>query len=147
MEEFFQNSRLHHISTMGANAKEYVNSLRDQHSGNFPARQKITHFHNTKTDTMTQGGRTIMHIDMDCFFVSVGLRNNPHLIGKPVAVCHAKGNKPSRGIVQDKIAEENRKAELIKYQEKLGGGNREEGEAKVSWKMSNIDGLSSFSEV
>ena len=31
-----------------------------------------------------------MHIDMDCFFVSVGLRKYPHLIGKPVAVTHSK---------------------------------------------------------
>lgn len=33
-----------------------------------------------------------MHIDMDCFFVSVGLRKRPDLKGKPVAVTHAKNN-------------------------------------------------------
>lgn len=33
-----------------------------------------------------------MHIDMDCFFVSVGLRQRPDLRGKPVAVTHARGN-------------------------------------------------------
>ena len=32
-----------------------------------------------------------MHIDMDCFFVSVGLRSHPHLRGLPVAVTHSKG--------------------------------------------------------
>jgi len=31
-----------------------------------------------------------MHIDMDCFFVSVGLRNYPLLRGQPVVVTHAK---------------------------------------------------------
>ena len=30
-----------------------------------------------------------MHIDMDSFFVSVTLRDKPHLRGKPIAVCHA----------------------------------------------------------
>ena len=29
---------------------------------------------------------------MDCFFVSVGLRKHPHLVGKPIAVCHSKGS-------------------------------------------------------
>ena len=40
--------------------------------------------------------RTMMHIDMDCFFVSVGLRSHPHLRGLPVAVTHAKGGGSGR---------------------------------------------------
>ncbi|CAM6031790.1 unnamed protein product, partial [Sphagnum compactum] len=32
-----------------------------------------------------------MHIDMDCFFVSVGLRSRPHMRGLPVAVTHSEG--------------------------------------------------------
>jgi len=30
----------------------------------------------------------VMHVDMDCFFVSVGLMKRPHLVGLPVAVTH-----------------------------------------------------------
>jgi DNA repair protein REV1 len=38
-----------------------------------------------------------MHIDMDCFFVSVGLRNRPELRGQPVVVTHARSDaKPAQ---------------------------------------------------
>ncbi|VDM60883.1 unnamed protein product, partial [Angiostrongylus costaricensis] len=40
--------------------------------------------------------RTIFHIDLDCFFVSVALRDRPDLVDKPVAVTHSKG--VSRGF-------------------------------------------------
>ena len=40
--EFYNNSRLHHISTMGAKFKEYVNELRSKHDGDFTnARLKL----------------------------------------------------------------------------------------------------------
>lgn len=44
---------------------------------------------NCETGNVTDT-QVIMHIDMDCFFVSVGLRKRPELRGKPVAVTHAK---------------------------------------------------------
>ncbi|VEI44530.1 DNA polymerase IV [Actinobacillus equuli] len=30
--------------------------------------------------------RKIIHIDMDCFYAAIEMRENPALIGKPVAV-------------------------------------------------------------
>lgn len=39
--------------------------------------------------------RKIIHIDMDAFYASIEQRDNPELLGKPVAV----GNPSKRGIV------------------------------------------------
>lgn len=100
LTEFYSNSRLHHIATLGAGFKHYVSKLRESHEGGFPARDQLTRRQpeaqpdaqlislviQTKTNS-----QIIMHIDMDCFFVSVGLRSRPQLRGLPVAVTHSKG--------------------------------------------------------
>ena len=93
--EYYNNSRLHLISTMKANFKSYVAQLREKNSDmRFPERKellKLPNDNNIGTNDHTKD-KIIMHIDMDCFFVSVSLRKYPHLRGKPVAVAHGKGN-------------------------------------------------------
>lgn len=94
LNEFFNNSRLHHIATLGAGFKQYISELRQERNGHdFPARQQLKEkFAEThRTRRQAPGKICIMHIDMDCFFVSVGLRKHPHLRGHPVAVTHSKG--------------------------------------------------------
>ena len=39
--------------------------------------------------------RKIIHIDMDCFFAAVEMRDNPELVGKPIAV----GGTTERSVV------------------------------------------------
>ncbi|XP_032595051.1 DNA repair protein Rev1 isoform X2 [Drosophila grimshawi] len=97
LNEFYKNSRLHHIATLGAGFKQYVCELRQAH-GNKPfvkrgelrtllvAGKLLSEDVSTKTPK-----RYVMHIDMDCFFVSVGLRSHPDLRGLPIAVTHSKG--------------------------------------------------------
>ncbi|XP_033208204.1 DNA repair protein REV1 [Belonocnema kinseyi] len=116
ISEFYNNSRLHHIATMGATFKDYINELREKNSGNFSgldrlildskhnrpgpstrhdsdSEEDIFAFDSSPSEILPEN--VIMHIDMDCFFVSVGIRNRPELKGLPVAVTHAKGNKQS----------------------------------------------------
>ncbi|XP_061388767.1 DNA repair protein Rev1 [Musca vetustissima] len=105
LSEFFNNSRLHHIATLGAGFKQYISDLRDQKTDTeFPARMQLKHKlmkNNVPEIEIFKEGSPksyIMHIDMDCFFVSVGLRNNPHLRGQPVAVTHSKGGSAAAEV-------------------------------------------------
>jgi DNA repair protein REV1 len=41
---------------------------------------------------------TIIHIDLDCFFVSVVIKNRLELHDKPVAVCHSDNPKGTAEI-------------------------------------------------
>lgn len=73
---------------------------------------------------------------MDCFFVSVGLRNHPELKGKPVAIAHAR-NAEISNIKPEQII--NREQEFALYSEKLPIG--------VTSRVDKIDTLSSLSEI
>ncbi|KYM87069.1 DNA repair protein REV1 [Atta colombica] len=93
LSTFYSNSRLHYISTMGTMFKDYVNELRDKSDGIFSGLEHLIKLKNKVTSKMNHKQKlVIMHIDMDCFFVSVGIRNKPELQSVPIAVTHAKGN-------------------------------------------------------
>lgn len=153
LSEFYSNSRLHHIATLGAGFKHYLSKLRELHKGGFPARdQLIRRQHNPEYISLVIQARanteTIMHIDMDCFFVSVGLRSRPHLRGHPVAVTHSKGaagNKLKSAIGVD------RKKEMEMYVKRHDGRYKTEHSIRLSDKddgeMPGIDSSTSLSEI
>ena len=90
VSEFYNNSRLHYLSTWGAEFKKYTSEIIKSSASNG--------WKGRGTGRVGPHGRVIMHIDMDSFFVSVTLRDQPHLRGKPIAVCHAgKGNSTDQG--------------------------------------------------
>uniref|UniRef100_A0A1E1X5I4 DNA repair protein REV1 n=1 Tax=Amblyomma aureolatum TaxID=187763 RepID=A0A1E1X5I4_9ACAR len=99
LEEFYGRSRLHHISTASVKLRDYVTQKRAASNGVFGGIEELKQYLALKDSREqappTSRDKIIMHIDMDCFFVSVGLRTRPHLKGKPVAVCHGKTSDTS----------------------------------------------------
>uniref|UniRef100_J3MH33 DNA repair protein REV1 n=2 Tax=Oryza brachyantha TaxID=4533 RepID=J3MH33_ORYBR len=84
VENYFKYSRLHFIGT-------WRNRYRKRFSNLLGAKS-------SKGNGDHSGNRTIIHIDMDCFFVSVVIRNKPELHDKPVAVCHSDNPKGTAEI-------------------------------------------------
>ncbi|CAN0927037.1 DNA repair protein REV1 [Linum grandiflorum] len=79
VENYFKNSRLHFIGTWRSRyRKRYGNKC------------NVLKNHNAKGGVSDASRRTaVIHIDMDCFFVSVVIRNRAELQDKPVAICHS----------------------------------------------------------
>ncbi|KAL7053688.1 hypothetical protein AAHC03_026900 [Spirometra sp. Aus1] len=107
---FYARSRLHHLSTWASDLRDLVRSLR----GTLPESEKRLgqDFLAKEIERLGWEAATIvlrpstpsasrlrppilMHIDMDCFFVSVCLRKRPELKGQPVAVTHSRGTRSS----------------------------------------------------
>lgn len=150
LSEFYNNSRLHHIATLGASFKHHISRLREMHNGSFPARNALKQILNQSNewDGYT-GGKAIMHIDMDCFFVSVGLRTRPHLKGLPIAVTHSKGHNGNNlqnvnGVDRKKEMELYIKRREEKYQIELTSVDNQEDRIKT---MPLIDNTVSLSEI
>ena len=84
ISEFYTHSRLHHLSQWSSELKEFTTRMRNQIT---PKLVKLSIQQRLKKET----SNVFVHIDLDCFFVSVGLRDRPQLFGKPIAVSHFKG--------------------------------------------------------
>ena len=83
ISEFYTHSRLHHLSQWSTELKEFTVRMRTQIK---PKLVKVSTQQTLRKDSCN----VFVHIDLDCFFVSVGLRDRPLLLGKPAAVSHFK---------------------------------------------------------
>ncbi|KAJ3107509.1 deoxycytidyl transferase [Physocladia obscura] len=83
LEKYYGSSRLSKISNWKSDLKEFVLELDLTYPKVKPP--------STTIKSKTSHSSTIMHVDMDCFFASVALRDRPEIQHLPVAICHSKG--------------------------------------------------------
>ncbi|KAF8455467.1 hypothetical protein BGX38DRAFT_1267062 [Terfezia claveryi] len=98
LKQYYQESRLHHLSAWKSELKQKLQDLTQQASSN------------NKSPKLKGKAprRYILHVDFDCFFAAISARNHPSdLTGKPVVVTHGKGGEKN---VSSEIASCNYKA-------------------------------------
>jgi len=80
LNQYYRESRLHHLSTWKADLKAQLQA-RAQEKSSQKQRQK----------SVPGARRYIMHVDFDSFFAAVSLRKNVQLVEKPVVIAHGSG--------------------------------------------------------
>ncbi|KAF2670907.1 DNA repair protein [Microthyrium microscopicum] len=81
LEQYYRESRLHHLSTWKSDLKSEMQAWAD----------KKTSSQNAKQTRPPGSRRYILHVDFDCFFAAVSLKKRPDLKDKPVVVAHGNG--------------------------------------------------------
>ncbi|KAL8752351.1 MAG: hypothetical protein Q9184_005762 [Pyrenodesmia sp. 2 TL-2023] len=82
LKQYYEESRLHHLSTWRADLKSQLQALAAEKSSSQKAREKRT----------LGTRRYILHVDFDSFFAAVSLKKHPHLVDKPVVIAHGGGS-------------------------------------------------------
>lgn len=83
VQQYYRESRLHHLSTWKAELKAKLQAA---------TQEKVQSHANTKR-RVAGARRYILHVDFDSFFAAVSIqRHHPELIDKPVAIAHGTGS-------------------------------------------------------
>ena len=82
LKQYYEESRLHHLSSWKADLKSKLRSLAAEKTSSQKLRAK------------RRPGlrRYILHVDFDSFFAAVSLKKYPQYVEKPVAVAHGGGS-------------------------------------------------------
>lgn len=81
LEQYYRESRLHHLSSWKAELKSKLQAQAAEKSASQQTRHKPA-----------KGARRyVLHVDFDSFFVAVSLKKNPALKDKPACVAHGSG--------------------------------------------------------
>ena len=82
LDQYYRESRLHHLSTWKADLKAQLQAITAQKTSSQKARQKRA----------PGSQRYILHVDFDSFFVAVSLKADPQCQDKPAVVAHGAGS-------------------------------------------------------
>ncbi|CAI7657328.1 unnamed protein product [Penicillium glandicola] len=82
LQQYYRESRLHHLSTWKADLKAQLQAATKEN-----AQSQIL-----KKKPLPGSRRYILHVDFDSFFAAVSLLNHPELQDKPVAIAHGSGS-------------------------------------------------------
>lgn len=82
LKQYYEESRLHHLSTWKAALKTQLQALAAEKSSSQKTREK----------RIPGARRYILHVDFDCFFAAVSIKRHPEYIYKPVVVAHGSGS-------------------------------------------------------
>lgn len=82
LQQFYRESRLHHLSTWKAELKAKLQAAAQEKSHAQTAKRRAP-----------GARRYILHVDFDSFFAAVSIqKNHPELADKPVAIAHGTGS-------------------------------------------------------
>lgn len=82
LQQYYRESRLHHLSTWKAELKAQLQAA---------AKEKLQS-QAPKKKPLPGARRYILHVDFDSFFAAVALLKHPELRDKPVAIAHGSGS-------------------------------------------------------
>ncbi|KAL8937460.1 MAG: hypothetical protein Q9216_004405 [Gyalolechia sp. 2 TL-2023] len=82
LKQYYEESRLHHLSTWKAELKSKLQALAAEKTSSQRSREK----------RIPGARRYILHVDFDSFFAAVSLRKHPQLVEKPVVIAHGGGS-------------------------------------------------------
>lgn len=82
LDQYYRESRLHHLSTWKAELKSQLQALAAEQSASQKAKLK----------KLPGQRRYVMHVDFDSFFAAVSLKKYPQYVDKAAVVAHGNGS-------------------------------------------------------